>query len=88
MIEEIGEAIAGVLAAGMLVGLCVLFVWLGTEPPYTYDIHCYSKGELVFERQLFGYADIKYASEGWQFKDVNTNRVTQVTGDCVVDELP
>ncbi len=88
MIEEIGEAIAGVMVAGMIVVLLTLICQLSAESPHTYDIHCYSKGELVFERQIFGYANAKYASEGWRFKDVETNRVTQVTGDCVVDELP
>ncbi len=88
MIKEIGEVVVGVIPVGMFVGLLILLSWLSAESPHTYGIHCYSKGELVFERQIFGYANAKYASEGWRFKDVETNRVTQVTGDCVVDELP
>lgn len=47
-------------------------------------IKCYSGGQLIFEGKSTGKVSSEQNSDGYYFKDAKTNRVMEVSGDCII----
>ncbi len=53
-----------------------------------HEIKCYSGGVLVYDGRSTGRVQSPNGSDGWQFEDAKTRRLTEVSGTCVIVTLP
>ena len=48
------------------------------------NVTCYSGGVVVFEGRSTGKVSSSTSSDGYLFRDASTRRLTEVSGDCVL----
>jgi hypothetical protein len=49
------------------------------------EITCYSGGKVIYSGRSTGKINTVENSDGWQFKDAETNKFVRVSGDCVIN---
>lgn len=49
------------------------------------EITCYSGGELIYSGKSTGAVKNAHQSDGYQFREFETNRFLEVSGDCIVN---
>lgn len=52
------------------------------------DVTCYSGGEVIYQGSSTGAVESPTNSDGWRFKDAETKRLVEVSGDCILQVRP
>ncbi len=53
----------------------------------SHSIKCYSGGVVIYESTSTGKVTSPENSDGYQFKSAETGRLTEVSGECIIETL-
>ena len=77
-----------VFLVALVLGLvgCTDAAWDGTvgKLNVSADVKCYSGGKVTYEGTSTGAIRSPESSDGWQFREVGTNKFVEVSGDCII----